>query len=166
MNAVMKLWQKSGGRPRKRVANQLKIATKKTPMLQKLNQMMCGSPRSSRKNTVSLERSRPSSLVSRAGCSYTSSSSAADREHRVEVVLREDLERHHRVRLDDAREAGELARDQVRELLLLVHANHCDEIPLAGDRPRLAHALHLREAAAEHLERVPLCAEQHHGVGH
>src|SRR5919201_6810908 len=119
----MKLWQKSGGRPFMSVANQLKIATNNTPTLQKPNQMMCGSARMSRKKTVSLERSRPSSLVSRTGWSYTPppQSSGADREHRVEVVLREDLERNHRVRLHDPWQAGELARDHVGELPLLVH---------------------------------------------
>src|SRR5919204_3278683 len=151
MNAVMKLWQKSGGRPFMSVANQLKIATNNTPTLQKPNQMMCGSASSSRKKTVSLERSRPSSLVSRTGWSYMPSSSGADREHRVEVVLREDLERHHRVRLHYSRQAGELARDHVGELVLLLHAYHGDEVPLAGYRPRLRHAFHLREPAAEHL---------------
>src|SRR3954462_2791734 len=108
----MKLWEKSGGRPLNSVMNQVTMTTRNTPSAQKLIQMRCGSASSSRKKTVSLERSRPSSLVSRTGWWYVGSIGLSpDREHRVEVVLREDLERDHRVRLDDPRQAGELARD-------------------------------------------------------
>src|SRR4051794_20171672 len=59
--------------------------------------------------------------------------STPDREHRLEVVAREDLERHHRLGAADAGELDELAGDHVGEHLVARHADDRDEVPLAGD---------------------------------
>src|ERR1700751_859157 len=58
--------------------------------------------------------------------------SLADREQRFEVVSRVGGEGDHRLRAHDAREAADLAGDDVGELLVMRHPDDRDEIPLAG----------------------------------
>src|SRR4051812_48278084 len=80
---------------------------------------------------------------------------AAYGEHRLEVVLGEDLEGDHRVGALDPVESGEPLGDHIREAVVLGNANDRHEIPLAGNRVGLGHAVDVGELAAEAGESLP-----------
>src|SRR4051812_39085882 len=87
--------------------------------------------------------------------------SAPDREHRLEVVAREDLEGNHRLRPADARELHELAGDDVGEHLVAWDTHDRDEVPLAGDGVGLGDAVEVGQTAAERLQGVALGLDEH-----
>src|SRR4051794_5665228 len=109
---------------------------------------------------------RPANLRSLAGRPAAPPRSAPDREHRLEVVAREDLEGHHRLRPADAGQLHELAGDDVGEHLVARHADDRDEVPLARHRIGLGDAVEVGELAAERLEGVALGLDEHDGGGH
>src|SRR4051812_36239769 len=95
-----------------------------------------------------------------------SATSIADREHGFEVVLRVRLERDHGLRAHDPVDLRDARRDDVGEVLVPAYVHDRDEVPLAGDRVRLAHALDVGEHAAERRHRVALGLDQDDRVGH
>ena len=72
----------------------------------------------------------------------------ADREHRVEVVLGEDLERDHRVGVEDPGQPARPAATTSASRSGSTTRIDGDEVPLAGYRVGLGHALDLGQAAA------------------
>ena len=57
-------------------------------------------------------------------------------------------------------------RDHLRELFLARHPHDRDEVPLAGDRVGLGHALDVGERAAQRRHRVALGLDEHDRGGH
>src|SRR5204863_7757502 len=106
---------------------------------------------------------RRAPVVDRAARSATS---IADREHGFEVVLRVRLERDHGLRAHDPVDLRDARGDDVGEVLVPAYVHDRDEVPLAGDRVRLAHALDVGEHAAERRHRVALGLDQDDRVGH
>src|SRR3954451_19240561 len=92
--------------------------------------------------------------------------SAAYGEHRLEVVLGEDLEGDHGVRALDAVEPGQPFGDHLGEPVVLRNAHDRDEVPVAGDRVGLGHAVDAGELAAEGRERVAPSLDEDHRVRH
>src|SRR5271154_7210792 len=92
--------------------------------------------------------------------------SLADREERLEVVLGVDLERDHRRGPRDPFQLTDLARDDLRELVLSLETQHGDEIPLACDRVGLGDAFDVGQLAAERRERGPLGLDENDRVSH
>src|SRR3954454_14130138 len=92
--------------------------------------------------------------------------SVADREQRLQVVLREHLEGDHRVGAADALELREPPGDERRERVGLAYAHDGDEVPFACHRVGLGHPFHVGELPAERRHRRALGLDQDDRVGH
>lgn len=84
----------------------------------------------------------------------------ADAEHRLEVVLRVDLEGDVGVGLDDPWHLGEPGGHDVGDLFVILDPDDHDEIELPGYRVRLRDAWHIGEGRPELRDGRPFRFDQ------
>jgi len=90
----------------------------------------------------------------------------AQAEHRLQVVRRELLKRHHRLGLLDSVEASELLRDNLGEVVVLAHPDDRDEVPVAGDGVDLGNPLDVGELGAQVGQPVTSRLDEQEGREH
>src|SRR2546425_4850602 len=90
----------------------------------------------------------------------------SDAEHRLEVVLRVDLEGDVRVGLSNARDLRELRRDDVGDLLMIFDPEDRHEVELPGHRVGFRHARDVGEGRPELGDCRPLRLNQNDGGNH
>lgn len=90
----------------------------------------------------------------------------ADAEHRLEIMLRIDLEGDVCPRLQDSRNLREPRGHDLGDLFVVLHPEHRHEVEFAGDGIRLGNARHVGERRPEPGDGPTLSLDQHDGRDH
>src|ERR1700704_6321839 len=87
-------------------------------------------------------------------------------EHRLQIVGRELLERHHGLRPLDPLELRQLLRDHLGQLVVLPHPHDGDEVPLPRDGINLGDPNHIRQPGSKVPQPLATGLDKDHGGEH